>query len=135
MKKRALGAGAIAVSTLALAGCGASIERDASYGTVESLGKAVSSVLDIECGKGAGNSATAGWDQDTCGDKAVIGVFANSQTQKEVRAKNPSKAGVRIVEGPNWIVWAKNGAEGAVQDKMGGQIVEPPKLFTGKVEM
>lgn len=133
MKKRAIGAAAVTV--LALTGCGSSIERDASYGTVESLGKAVSSVLDIDCGKGAGNSASAGWDQDTCGDKAVIGVFTNAKTQKEVRAKNPSGPGVKIVEGPNWIVWAKNGAEKAVQDKMGGQIVEPPQLFTGKVEM
>ncbi|MFS0716853.1 hypothetical protein ABC337_15435 [Arthrobacter sp. 1P04PC] len=95
----------------------------------------MASVLDIECGKGAGNSATAGWDQDTCGDKAVIGVFTNGQTQKEVRAKNPTKPGAKIVEGPNWIVWAKNGTEGKVQDKLGGQIVEAPQLFTGKVEM
>ena len=133
MKARVLGA--IVVTGLTLTGCGASIERDASYGTVESLGKAVSSVLDIECGKGAGNSATAGWDQDTCGDKAVIGVFTNSQTQKAVRAKNPSKPGAKIVEGPNWIVWAKSGAEGKVQEKLGGHIVEAPQLFTGKVEM
>lgn len=125
---------AIGITALALSGC-STIEKDASYGTVESLGKAVSQVLDIECGSGAGNSATAGWDQDTCGDKAVIGVFTNAQTQKEVRAKNPSGSGTKIVEGPNWIVWAKNGAETDIQERMGGTIVEPPKLFTAKVEM
>ena len=126
---------AAAAAGILLTGCGPSVERDASYGTVESLGKAVSSVLNIECGKGAGNSATTGWDQDTCGDKATIGVFTNAATQKEVRAKNPTKPGSKIVEGPNWIVWAKNGAEGQVQEKLGGHIVEAPQLFTGKVEM
>lgn len=119
---------------LALAGC-STIEKDATYGTVESLGKAVSEVLDIDCGKGTGKSAAAGWDQDTCGDKAVIGVFTNGQTQREVLAKNPSNAQTTIVEGPNWAVWAKEGKASEIQDKLGGKIVEPPKLFTGVINL
>lgn len=111
------------------------MEKDASYGTVKSLGEAASSVLDIECGEGTGSSASAGWDQDTCGDKATIGVFADSSTQREVKAKNPTSASSVIVEGPNWIVWAKQGNETRVQDKLGGKIVATPRLFTANVSL
>lgn len=124
----------VALTALSLAGC-SSIEKDASYGTVESLGKAVSEVLDIECGDGSGTSASAGWDQDTCGDKASIGVFTNAQTQREVKAKNPSHSSSTIVEGENWIVWVNDGKENLIQEKLGGEVVAPPKLFIGKVEM
>lgn len=120
---------------LALTACGPSIEKDASYGTVDALGKAVSSVLDIECGTGAGNSTSAGWDQDTCGDRATIGVFTNDTTQREVKAKNPTDAGSTIVEGENWIVWVKDNKADLVQEKLGGKVVAAPTRFAGKVEM
>lgn len=122
------------VAAATLSGC-STIEKDASYGTVESLGKAVSEVLNIECGKGSGNSATAGWDQDTCGNKATIGVFTNPKTQREVKAKNPSGATSTIVEGENWIVWVSGGQEQLVQDRLGGKIVSAPELFTGVINL
>lgn len=127
-------AAVLAIGALALAGC-SSIEKDASYGTVESLGKAVSEVLDIDCGKGTGSSASSGWDQDTCGDKAVIGVFTSASKLKEVKTKNPTTSASKIVEGSNWIVWVKGGKEKEVQEKMGGRLVEAPKLFTGVINL
>lgn len=120
---------------LGLTSCGSPVEKDATYGTVDELGRAVKSVVEVDCGQGTGNSAQNGWDQDTCGDRAIIGVFTNAQTQREVKAKNPTDASSVIVEGPNWIVWASGGTELDVQEKLGGKIVKAPTLFTGHIEM
>ena len=120
---------------VALTSCGSPVKKDATYGTVEELGRAVKTVVEVDCGQGTGNSAKSGWDQDTCGDRAILGVFTNAQTQREVKAKNPTDASSVIVEGPNWIVWASGGREKAVQEKLGGTIVKAPTLFTGRIEM
>jgi hypothetical protein len=123
------------VAAALVSGCGTPVQKDASYGTVEELGRAVKNVVEVDCGKGTGNSAKNGWDQDTCGDRAVIGVFTNPQTQREVKAKNPTSGGSVIVEGPNWIVWAAGGRELQIQDRLGGAIVQAPSLFTGRIEV
>lgn len=131
LKKTATVAVALA---LGLTSCGSPVEKDATYGTVEELGRAVKTVVEVDCGQGTGNSAKNGWDQDTCGDRAVIAVFTNDDTQREVKAKNPTDGNSVIVEGPNWIVWAVGGRENDIQEKLGGTIVKAPTLFTGHIE-
>ncbi|TAP45631.1 hypothetical protein [Arthrobacter sp. S39] len=133
MKKTAVAVMAGAL-VLGLTSCGTPVEKDATYGTVEELGRAVKTVVEVDCGQGTGNSAEHGWDQDTCGDRAVIGVFTNDATQREVKAKNPTDADSVIVEGPNWIVWAAGGRENDIKEKLGGTIVKAPTLFKGRIE-
>lgn len=120
---------------LGLTSCGSPVEKDATYGTVEELGRAVKNVVEVHCGQGTGNSAENGWHQETCGDRAVIGVFANDATLREVKAKNPTDADSVIVEGPNWIVWAAGGRENEIKEKLGGTIFKAPTPFRGRIEL
>jgi hypothetical protein len=106
---------------VALSGCG-TVQKDASYKTVDDLGGAVSSVTAQKCGDGAGPKSYQdnGWDQDNCGAETSIAVFADPATQRTVLVKNPPKPGKVLLEGPNWIIWTSKDSGDKLHEKLGG---------------
>lgn len=106
---------------VALSGCG-SVQKDASYTTVNDLGGAVSSVTAQKCGDGAGLKSYQdnGWDQDNCGAETSIAVFADPATQRTVLVKNPPKPGKVLLEGSNWIIWTTKDTGDKLHEKLGG---------------
>ncbi|WP_284762045.1 hypothetical protein [Arthrobacter sp. efr-133-R2A-63] len=122
----------VVIAGIALAGC-AAVEKDASYKTLNDLGSAVQTASGEKCDarSTSSNSMTKnGWDQETCGSNTSIALFADQETQKTVRLKNPADAGKTLLEGPNWIVWSPTDTARKIQEKLGGNFRTAPQQIT-----
>jgi hypothetical protein len=127
----------VVIAGIALAGC-ASVEKDASYKTLNDLGSAVQTASGEKCDDAGSSSSSMdkyGWGQDTCGEKTSIALFADQETQKKIRLKNPATADKPLLEGPNWIVWSPTDTARKIQEKLGGNFRTAPQQITVTVNL
>ncbi|MDD0858623.1 hypothetical protein NHF46_14425 [Arthrobacter alpinus] len=105
-----------------LAGCSAP-EKDASYESVNSLAVAYEKAVDgVECGRTDRNIYDAGWDYVNCDKSDFVELFTSNELRTEVIAKNPLKAGQKLLLGTNWMIVAEQSKIEAAQEVLGGDV-------------
>jgi hypothetical protein len=126
----------VVIAGIALAGC-AVVEKDASYKTLNDLGSAVQTASGEKCDAESTSSRLDkyGWDQSNCGGTTSIALFADQETQRTVRLKNPAGADKALLEGPNWIVWSPTDTARKIQEKLGGNFRTAPQQITVTVNV
>lgn len=126
----------LVIAGMALAGC-ASVEKDASYKKLNDLGSAVQTVSGEKCDSESSSASMDqyGWSQNTCGEKTTIALFADQETQKKIRLKNPPTADKALLEGSNWIVWSPKDTAQKIQEKLGGTFRTAPQQIIATVNL
>lgn len=127
MKIKVLAAG-FACAAL-LTGCGATIQKDASYKDVMALRDAYVAagiVSDPKCEDKPTQDAkaTQGWQATTCGANTVLLVADNSATLNDMVAKDVKYKTARdaVLVGPNWEARGPEFEIKDLQGKLGGQL-------------
>ncbi|MCX2747164.1 hypothetical protein OOZ51_04960 [Arthrobacter sp. MI7-26] len=118
-----------AVATLALTGCGSSIQKDASYSDVLGLRDAyvaTGAVADPKCDSKVTEDGKAqwGWQTVNCGMNTVL-LVADSQSGLDQQVTTSVKYAASresILVGANWMIRGPEFEVKAVQAKLGGQL-------------
>lgn len=112
-----------------LSGCGATVQKDASYKDVMALRDAyvaAAVVKDPKCEDKPTQDAKAdqGWQATTCGANTVLVTFDNSAALEKMVAQDVKfkEARVAILVGPNWEVRGPEFEVKDLQAKLGGQL-------------
>ena len=122
--KRILGVAAAAACLLAASACAPpTIEKDATYRSLDSLISAVQTA-GLKCEGEVQKFSDGSSEYRTCGMNGWAAIYGTtSERDRQVRIQSGSTDSVMVI-GPNWIVKAPLGDAKAVNDKLGGSIHE-----------
>lgn len=115
----------LALAALILTGCGAGIEKDATYDHVNDLAAAYEKSVDgTECGRTELDINTSDWVYVNCDGSDFAELFNSDAAREEIKQKNPLKTGQQRLEGSNWVIVADQYKIEEAKKSMGGEVTD-----------
>lgn len=122
ISKRAARPILVALAGVGLVACGASVEKDATYGSVEDLRKAVLTT-DLDCPGDKVITVENGGGEIRCTSDVTLGVYENEDDRSTLMVGTALFSERHALEGPNWVITGPDEvALGKVRDKLGGEL-------------